>query len=43
MPILYSCHPRSRKFIEQRSFQFDWRVMPHKPLGFHAIAICAPS
>jgi UDP-N-acetylglucosamine 2-epimerase (non-hydrolysing) len=35
MPILYSCHPRSKKFIEQRGFQFDWRVMQHKPLGFH--------
>ncbi len=35
MPILYSCHPRSRKFIEQRGFQFDKRVIAHKPLGFH--------
>ena len=35
MPILYSCHPRSRKFIEQRGFQFDSRVIAHKPLGFH--------
>ena len=35
MPILYSCHPRSRKFIEQRAFQFDRRVIAHKPLGFH--------
>ncbi len=34
MPILYSCHPRSRKFIEARGFQFDKRVIPHKPLGF---------
>lgn len=35
MPILYSCHPRSRKFIEQRKFAFDKRVIQHKPLGFH--------
>jgi UDP-N-acetylglucosamine 2-epimerase (non-hydrolysing) len=35
MPILYSCHPRSKKFIEQRHFVFDKRVIEHKPLGFH--------
>lgn len=35
MPILYSCHPRSRKFIEQRGFTFDERVIQHQPLGFH--------
>ena len=35
MPVLYSCHPRSRKFIEQRGFEFDKRVIQHKPLGFH--------
>ena len=35
MPILYSCHPRSRKFIEQRGFVFDERVIQHQPLGFH--------
>ena len=35
MPILYSCHPRSKKFIEQRSFKFDKRVIQHQPLGFH--------
>ena len=35
MPILYSCHPRSRKFIEQRKFAFDKRVIQHQPLGFH--------
>ena len=35
MPILYSCHPRSKKFIEQRGFRFDKRVIAHKPLGFH--------
>ena len=34
MPILYSCHPRSKKFIEKRSFRFDTRVIQHKPLGF---------
>ena len=35
MPILYSCHPRSKKFIEQRNFTFDKRVIQHEPLGFH--------
>ena len=35
MPILYSCHPRSKKFIEQRCFKFDKRVIQHQPLGFH--------
>ncbi|WP_457788925.1 non-hydrolyzing UDP-N-acetylglucosamine 2-epimerase [Anaeromassilibacillus sp. SJQ-5] len=35
MPILYSCHPRSAKFIQQRHFQFDKRVLQNKPLGFH--------
>lgn len=35
MPILYSCHPRSKKFIEQRRFEFDNRVIQHEPLGFH--------
>ena len=34
MPILYSCHPRSRKYIEARGFKFDHRVIQHKPLGF---------
>lgn len=34
MPILYSCHPRSKKYIEERGFQFDKRVIQHKPLGF---------
>lgn len=34
MPILYSCHPRSKKFIEQRGFAFDKRVIQHQPLGF---------
>ena len=35
MPILYSCHPRSAKYIEKRKFQFDHRVIQNKPLGFH--------
>lgn len=35
MPILYSCHPRSAKYIEQRGFKFDSRVIQNKPLGFH--------
>lgn len=35
IPILYSCHPRSAKFIEQRNFKFDKRVIQNKPLGFH--------
>lgn len=35
MPILYSCHPRSAKFIEKRGFVFDKRVIQNKPLGFH--------
>lgn len=35
MPILYSCHPRSKKFIENRRFKFDKRVIQHEPLGFH--------
>ncbi len=34
MPILYSCHPRSKKYIEQRGFKFDPRVIQHQPLGF---------
>ena len=35
MPILYSCHPRSRKRIEATGFQLDPRVIQHEPLGFH--------
>ena len=35
MPILYSCHPRSAKYIKQRNFVFDPRVKHNKPLGFH--------
>ena len=34
MPILYSCHPRAQKYIEQRGFVFDWRGIRHAPLGF---------
>ena len=34
MPILYSCHPRSEKYIKARNFKFDHRVIQHKPLGF---------
>ena len=33
-PVLYSCHPRSKKFIDARMFSFDSRVIQHKPLGF---------
>ena len=35
MPILYSCHPRSRKRLEASGFQLDSRVIRHEPLGFH--------
>ncbi len=35
MPILYSCHPRSRKRLEQSGFALDRRVIRHEPLGFH--------
>lgn len=35
MPILYSCHPRSRKRLEQSGFLLDCRVIQHEPLGFH--------
>lgn len=34
MPILYSCHPRSKKKLEQTNFQLDKRVIIHEPLGF---------
>lgn len=34
MPIIYSCHPRSKKYIDQRGFKFDQRVIQHQPLGF---------
>lgn len=34
MPIIYSCHPRARKHIEETGFEFDGRVVQHKPLGF---------
>ena len=35
MPILYSCHPRSRKRLEATGFKLDPRVRMHEPLGFH--------
>lgn len=34
MPVLYSCHPRSKKYIELRNFRFDKRVIRRQPLGF---------
>lgn len=35
MPILYSCHPRSKKRLQESGFQLDKRVIQHEPLGFH--------
>lgn len=35
MPILYSCHPRSKKRLEASGFRLDSRVIQHEPLGFH--------
>ena len=35
MPILYSCHPRSKKRLEATGFKLDSRVIAHEPLGFH--------
>lgn len=35
MPIIYSCHPRSRKKLESTGFELDSRVIMHEPLGFH--------
>ena len=35
MPVLYSCHPRSRKRLESSGFELDPRVIRHEPLGFH--------
>lgn len=35
LPVLYSCHPRSRKLIAQRGFRLDPQVIQHKPMGFH--------
>ena len=51
MPILYSCHPRSRKRLEESGFQLDSRVIQHEPLGFydynclqmHAFAVVSDS
>ena len=34
MPVLYSCHPRSQKYIDARNFKFNKRVIMHKPLSF---------
>lgn len=35
MPILYSCHPRSKKKLESSGFELDKRVVAHEPMGFH--------
>ena len=35
MPVLYSCHPRSKKRLEESGFKLDKRVIRHEPLGFH--------
>lgn len=35
MPILYSCHPRSKKRLEASGFKLDSRVVMHEPMGFH--------
>ena len=35
MPLLYSCHPRSKKRLEESGFKLDKRVIQHEPLGFH--------
>ena len=35
MPVLYSCHPRSKKRLEATGFKLDSRVIMHEPLGFH--------
>ena len=35
MPVLYSCHPRSRKRLKESGLVLDRRVIPHEPLGFH--------
>ncbi len=35
MPILYSCHPRSKKRLKESGFKLDPRVIQHEPLGFH--------
>lgn len=34
MPVIYSCHPHSEKYIKKREFKFDDRVIQHRPLGF---------
>lgn len=40
MPILYSCHPRSRKHIEGSGFKLDTRVIHHEPLAFMTTKLC---
>ncbi|MBQ4102612.1 MAG: UDP-N-acetylglucosamine 2-epimerase, partial [Oscillospiraceae bacterium] len=35
MPVVYSCHPRSRKKLEESGFSLDRRVICHEPMGFH--------
>ena len=35
MPVLYSCHPRSKKRLDESGFKLDKRVIMHEPLGFH--------
>lgn len=35
MPVLYSCHPRSKKRLEESGFELDFRVIRNEPLGFH--------
>lgn len=35
MPVLYSCHPRSRKRLKETGFKLDARVIQHEPMGFH--------
>ena len=41
MPVLYSCHPRSKKRLEQSGFQLDKRVIQHEPLGFQRLQLPA--
>ena len=40
MPILYSCHPRSRKRLEQSGFKLDKRVIQHEPLASMTTTAC---
>lgn len=41
MPVLYSCHPRSRKRLEASGFKLDSRVIQHRPMGFHNLQLPA--